>query len=153
MTAFVVLIAEKHGIALSSDGMITASEAFGAFIPFSELILCISVAVFAFCTIVCWFYYGTESLAYLTKSKRARYAYLIVYSLCAALGALAKSDTVWSFSDLAISAMCAVNLVAVMLSIREVKQETDNYFGKNRCKMINNNIPFLNNTVAKRRKM
>ncbi len=130
LTALVVLIGEKHGIAVSPDGMLTAASAFGNFIPFSELILCASVAVFAFCTIVCWFYYGTESLAYLTKSRHAKYAYLAVYSFCAALGALSSNETVWSFSDLTISAMCAVNLVAVMLASREIKRETDNYFGK-----------------------
>lgn len=130
LTAFVVLIGERRGVIISTDGMLTASSAFGRFIPFSELILCASVAVFAFCTIVCWFYYGTESLAYLTKSKRAKNVYLIVYSLCAASGALASNETVWSFSDLAISAMCAVNLVAVMLGVSEIKQETDNFFGK-----------------------
>ena len=109
------------------------------------------MAVFAFCTIVCWFYYGTESLAYLTRSKRAKNAYLAVYSLCAAIGAISSNETVWSFSDLAISAMCAVNLVAVMLSSHEIKRETDNYFDKKQCKIVNKDIPILHNTVANRR--
>lgn len=153
LTAFVVLIAEKHGVALSMDGMAGAAEAFGRFIPFSDLILCAFVAVFAFCTIVCWFYYGTESLSYLTKSRPAGKIYLVLYSLCAFLGCVSQSTTVWSLSDLTISAMCSVNLVAVMLACREVKDETDKYFGKHRCNIVNTDIPFLYNTVAKSRNL
>lgn len=149
LTAFVVLIAEKHGVALSMDGMAGAANAFGRFIPFSGLILCAFVAVFAFCTIVCWFYYGTESLSYLTNSRRVGEIYLVIYSLCAALGCVSKSTTVWSLSDLTISAMCAVNLIAVMLGSREIKDETDKYFGECQCNIVNTDIPFLHNTVAK----
>lgn len=153
LTAFVVLIAQKHGTPPVTDGMAAAVNAFGVFIPFAEPILCISVAVFAFCTIVCWFYYGTESLAYLTQSTRARYAYLIVYSACAVVGGVVSDGIVWSFSDLTISAMCAVNLVAVMLGAKEIKRETDNYFCRKECKIVNNDIPILHNTVAKSRKV
>lgn len=153
LTALVVLIGEKRGVVISTNGMTTATAAFGRFIPFSELILCASVAVFAFCTIVCWFYYGTESLAYLTRSNRAKSAYLAVYSLCAAIGAISSNETVWSFSDLAISVMCALNLVAVMLGFREIKQATDDHFGKRERKNSSKNIHFLHNSVAKDRNM
>ncbi len=149
LTALVVLIGEKRGVALSADGMVCATEAFGRFIPFSDLILCVFVALFAFCTIVCWFYYGTESLSYLTKSRPAGKFYLALYSLCAFLGCVSKSTTLWSLSDLTISAMCAINLVAVMLCFREIKDETDKYFGKRRCNIVNTDIPILHNTVAK----
>ncbi len=153
LTALVVLIGEKRGVAITSDGMLAASSAFGRFIPFSELILCASVAVFAFCTVVCWFYYGTESLAYLTKTKYAKNIYLIVYSLCAAIGATASNEAVWSLSDLAISLMCCINLVAVMLASSEIKHETDKFFGKKEYKIVNKNIPILHNTVANRRNL
>ena len=153
LTALVVLIGEKRGVALSMDGMVGAVSAFGRFIPLSDLILCVFVAVFAFCTIVCWFYYGSESLSYLTKSRRAGKIYLAIYSLCAFLGCVSKSTTVWGFSDLAISVMCAVNLVAVMLSCREIKDETNKYFEKPQCNIVNTDIPILHNTVAKSRKL
>ena len=130
LTALVVLIAERHGVQVTADGMKTAVDSMGHFIPFSQPILCIAVAVFAFCTIVCWFYYGTESLSYLTKIPLARLVYLVLYSLCAFLGAISSEGVVWSFSDLAISAMTAFNLVFVLLRIREVKRETDLFFMK-----------------------
>ncbi len=130
MTALTVLIAERHGVALTQDGMKTAAAAMSHFIPFSDVILCAAITVFAFCTIICWFYYGTESLAYLTKRPIARYIYLLVYPLSAFMGAVSAEGVVWSFSDLAISAMTALNLVFVMLRIREVKMETEQFFTK-----------------------
>ena len=127
MTALVVLIAQHRGVALSADGMRTAVDSMACFIPFSEVMICAAVAVFAFCTIVCWFYYGTESLSYLTKSTGAQRIYLFLYSICAFVGSISTAEIVWSFSDLAISAMTAVNITAVMLRIREVKSETEKF--------------------------
>ncbi len=151
LTAYVVLIAEHHGIALVSDGMTAASHALGAFLPFADRLLCAAVLIFAFCTIVCWFYYGTESLAYLTSNRLARRVYIFLYSLCAVLGCITSDGIVWSLSDLTISAMTAVNIVAVMLGIREIKHETDNYFYKDACNFVNNDIPNLHSDIANRR--
>ncbi len=130
MTALVVLIAERHGVAITEDGMKTAAASMSHFIPFSEPILSAAISVFAFCTIICWFYYGTESLGYLTKSPCARYIHLLVYPLSAFMGAISSEGVVWSFSDLAISAMTALNLIFVMLRIREVRAETVKFFTK-----------------------
>ncbi len=128
LTALSVLIAERCGVTLSQDGMTTAGDTFGMFIPFSRQILCISVAVFAFCTVICWFYYGTESLRYLTNKPYAQRIYLLLYSFTALYGAVASNALVWSLSDLAISAMCALNTAAVLIYAPEIKRETLDYF-------------------------
>lgn len=128
LTALSALIAERHGVTLSEDGMLSAGDTFGRFIPFSEQILCISVAVFAFCTIVCWFYYGTESLRYLTKKPLAQHIYLFLYSLTVLYGAVASDSIVWSLSDLSISAMCALNVSVVLIYAPEIKRETLDFF-------------------------
>lgn len=128
LTALSVLIAERHGVIPDPDGMKFAADALGLFIPFSEILLCIAVSVFAFCTVVCWFYYGTESIRYLTKNPRAVRIYLLIYSLTAALGACVSSSLIWSLSDLTISAMCALNTAALLIFSREIKSETRLYF-------------------------
>ena len=130
MTAFVVLIGEKRGIPIVSDGMTAALNAFGSFIPFAKPLLTASVLIFAFCTIVCWFYYGSESLFYLTKRKGALTAYTIIYAACTVFGAPVSGGLVWTSADFTVSAMTAVNIIAVMLYVSEIKRETDNYFGK-----------------------
>ena len=131
LTAFSVLIAESHGVKLTSDGMLTAALSYSRFIPFASPILAVSVPVFAFCTVICWFYYGSESLSYLVKGRGGRIlcsAYLCVYSISAAAGAVFDGEWLWSLADLVISAMTALNICFLMLSLKEIKEETDNYF-------------------------
>ncbi len=131
LTALCVLIAGEHGVTPVTDGMASAISAFSRFIPWADILLCISVIVFAFCTVICWFYYGKESLEYLCRKKNGALfgkIYLLIYSLTAAVGAFVCSDAVWGLSDLAISAMTALNICALLFSIDEVKQETMRYF-------------------------
>ncbi len=128
ITAYVILIAKHRGILPISDGMASASNAFAAYLPCSDIMLCIVISVFAFCTIICWFYYGTESLSYLTKSNAARIIYTFIYSFFAMIGCIAHSELIWSLSDLTISAMTALNIAALLLSSSEIKRETDRYF-------------------------
>ncbi|MCI8389012.1 MAG: sodium:alanine symporter family protein [Clostridiales bacterium] len=132
MTAFVVLIGEARGILISADGMAAALNAFECFIPFAKLMITVAILVFAFCTIICWFYYGTESLGYLTKNTHIRKLYTIIYAVCIVLGALASDGLVWSLADFTVSAMTAVNIVAVMLYVPEIKYETELYFKNSR---------------------
>lgn len=130
LTALVVLISEKYGISLTGDGMSIAVDSFGRFIPFSEYIICAAITVFAFCTIICWFFYGSESLRYLNKkaSSRLKSAYLVIYSLCTFLGAVGGSDFLWGLSDLTISCMTALNILILLICRKEIKRETDVYF-------------------------
>ncbi len=131
LTALCVLIAEKKGIAPTLDGMSTAIASFGNFIPFADMILCAAVVVFAFCTIICWFFYGTEALGYLRNGKHCGFYqkfYLAAYSVIAVIGSVMPPDAVWSLSDLTISMMSALNITALLLSVKEIKKETEKYF-------------------------
>ncbi len=128
LTALSVLIARRHGVTLVADGMTCVNAAYGRFIPLAGTILAAAIFVFAFCTIICWFFYGTESLSYLTKSKKAQTFYLISYSLFALFGAVCAEKTVWSLSDMTVSIMTAINICVLVLYRKEIKNETDIYF-------------------------
>ncbi len=130
LTALVVLIAERHGVFQRSDGMTIAIDSFGKFIPFSEYILAFAVIVFAFCTIICWFFYGVESLRFINKKGRGwvKYAYLIAYAICTLIGAVGASELLWGLSDLVISVMTAVNIVVILICRRQIRAETVEYF-------------------------
>lgn len=131
LTALVVLIAERLGVSLRSDGMTIAIDSFGEFIPFSEYILALAVIVFAFCTIICWFFYGIESLRFINKKGRSwvKYAYLIAYAVCTFIGSVGASELLWGLADLVISVMTAVNIVVILICRRQIKAETEGYFG------------------------
>lgn len=130
LTAFTVLISQKHGVEPTSDGMSTAINAFGVFIPHSEYILAAAIIIFAFCTSVCWFYYGRESLNFLSNKKGFLKIYTIIYTAAVFVGTIAPTGAVWSFNDLAVSAMTTLNITAVMLYIKEISHQTNIYFKK-----------------------
>ncbi|MBQ8510535.1 MAG: sodium:alanine symporter family protein [Clostridia bacterium] len=131
LTAFVILLAEDAGVSPVADGMAAAGAAFGHFLPFAKPLLCAAILVFAFCTVVCWFHYGSESLAYITRSRRARTVYTLLYAVSVTLGALLSDGLVWSLADFTVSVMTAVNITALLLYAGEIKRETDNYFYPN----------------------
>ncbi len=153
LTAYTVLIAKRYGIFPDTDGMASALRALDAFIPHAEVLLCAAVLIFAFCTVICWFHYGTESLAFLTKHPLARRVYMLLYAAAALFGCMMAGDVVWSLSDLLISVMSALNIVAVLLSADEVKHETDNYFYAGAYNFVNTSMPNLHSPVAKSDKL
>ncbi len=125
LTALAVLIADGEGVPPSPDGMTAASDALGHFLPHSDLLLAVPVTLFAFCTMLCWYHYGRESLSYLTGSRKAGVIYLIIYASAAALGAFSSEGILWSFADLTIGAMTAINLTALLYCRREIAAETE----------------------------
>ena len=131
MTALVVLFAQLRGVIPTGDGMRDALDSFGQFIPHADLPICLSIIVFVFCTLLCWFYYGSESISYLTQNRCPKYIYPVVFTLCCVFGALYGS-VVWSLADLSVSLMTIVNLAAIMTGLPEIKRETVRFFKKDK---------------------
>ena len=125
LTAFVVLIARARGAILPEDGMGAALTAFGEFLPFAGIFMSAAVTVFAFGTMLCWFYYGSECLRFLTGRTQKLYA--AVYCVSAVLGAFLPERLLWGLSDLTISAMTALNIFCVLIWLPWLKRETDSY--------------------------
>lgn len=129
LTAFAVLIAKERGVTLQSDGMECVLSAFGRFLPFSDIFISVSVTLFAIATMLCWFYYGSESIGYLFK-KRVK-IYVPIYCFAVFIGAVMSESRLWGFSDFSISFMTVINIFEVMRSSIEIKRETDRYFKNN----------------------
>jgi len=134
VTALSVLIAQKHGIPLNTDGMKGAVAAYSRFIPFADVILCLAVWMFAFCTVICWYYYGTESLSYLCSRKAAKRVYFFVYIVSVFLGAVLSAEGIFGICDTVISMMAAINVVVLLYYSREIKAETNAVFLNNKLK-------------------
>lgn len=131
MTALVVLIAQAKGVIPTGDGMRDALDSFGQFIPHADLPITIAIIVFVFCTLLCWYYYGSESLAYLTKHDKRGWLYPVIFTLSCIAGAL-YGGIVWSLADLSISLMTIVNLAAIFANLPEIKRETERFFTKDK---------------------
>lgn len=83
-------------------------------------ILGISIVFYAFATLVCWSFYGSECVRYLFMGRSAHAArlgtalYLGLYSLCTFTGAYVSGSAVWMMSDLLTMSMTVLNTTAVL---------------------------------------
>lgn len=91
-------------------------------------VLSISLLLFAFTTIIAWYYYGDRCLVYLGG---ARYLgiYRLVFVIMASTGALMDTTIVWNFSGITFALMAVPNLIGMLLMRREMKHLLRTYQG------------------------
>ena len=111
-----------------STGAELSALAFERNIPFkmgAELVA-ISLAFFAFSTILGWSYYGEKAIQYLFKEK-AIFFYRGFFTIVVFLGAVAKLDLVWTFADIMNGLMAFPNLVGLIGLSNVIVLETRKY--------------------------
>lgn len=95
------------------------------FVTFTELpiggdmLLSISLALFAFATIIGWNVYGTSAVRYLWGEAGIK-VYQVVYILFVYLGAVLSMELVWGISDLFNSLMAIPNLLCLWMLRKEI---------------------------------
>ena len=90
-------------------------------------IVTISLAMFAFSTMLGWSYYGEKSIEYLL-GERAIVPYRIVFIFGIFFGAIKSLDLVWALSDVMNGLMALPNLVGLLLLSGVIARETREYF-------------------------
>ncbi len=107
-------------------GVELTALAFEKHIPFGAELLAVSLAFFAFSTILGWSYYGEKAVQYLFKEK-AIMPYRAVFTLFVFIGAVAKLELVWTFADIMNGLMAFPNLVGLIGLSNVVLLETKKY--------------------------
>lgn len=107
--------------------------AFEKNIPFGAELLAVSLAFFAFSTILGWSYYGEKAVQYLFKEKVIM-PYRAIFTVFIFVGAVAKLELVWTFADIMNGLMAFPNLVGLIGLSNVVLLETQKYI-KNEIKL------------------
>ena len=120
MTAFVLLIADKKFSVIPWHAEVDASPiTLNSFrILGGELvyyILCVSVVLFAYSTIIAQIYYGVISISYLTKRKIPQIIYSVLSVACAVIGSVISSPIMWLSADIIIGIMTTVNCIVIVI--------------------------------------
>ena len=117
-----------EGGALLTGAPLTA-RAFSLGLPGSrgDLIVTLSVLLFAVSTAISWSYYGDRSTEYLFGA-RAIPVYRWIYVGFFFLGCLLPLSTVWTFGDVALGLMSFPNLISLLLLSGAVAGMTRSYF-------------------------
>ncbi len=131
MTAFAILIyVNDKGLPDCGSMELTQVAYKSAMGSIGEYIIGISVFVFATATVLCQYYYGAESLGYITRRKSAVTIYAIVFFAAIFYGGVAESNNVWQITDLTVGIMTIINCYVLLSLNREVAIETEDYFKK-----------------------
>ncbi len=87
----------------------------------------LSMILFAFATIIAWYYLGSQALLFLIgrlgwkngKNAAALYRFLYLGAVC--MGCVAAMEKVWLFSDIVNGLLSLPNLLALVLLVRRVE--------------------------------
>jgi len=112
MTALVIILTGAW--TSGADGAPLTSNAFESALPgVGRFIVSIGLALFAYSTLISWFYYGERGVDYLI-GRKALLPYKWVYLGAIVTGACVKLSIAWGIADILNALMAAPNLVALL---------------------------------------
>jgi len=128
ITALVIIISGVYQDANGVEGVELTSKALEAGVPWFSYVLALTVFLFAYSTLISWFYYGQKAMTYLFGEKDAVImAYKIFYCFCVVVGASANLANVISFTDAMILSMGFPNIIGLYLLAPEIKKDIKAY--------------------------
>lgn len=121
VTGLVILCGRKAASGAPSSGAALASWCFSRVLGrFGGYVISLSLMLFAFATIIAWYYLGSQAAEYLLEKTGGRpkavlgiYRVLYLASVCA--GCLIPMGSAWLFSDIVNGLMALPNLTALFL--------------------------------------
>ena len=93
----------------------------------ARVIVSVSLALFAYSTILGWEYYGEKSLEYLVSNRKVIYAYRVIFSCITFIGATQTLEVVWNFSDTMNGLMAIPNLICLLILNKDIADECFHY--------------------------
>lgn len=126
MTALVILTSSVwlQGVGAAELTSLSIAETLG---HGGSIMVAVSIALFAYSTLIGWNYYGEKAIEYLMGS-RAILPYRLIFIGVVFVGATTKLEFVWNFSDLMNGMMAIPNLIGLLLLSKVIKAETTRYF-------------------------
>lgn len=126
LTALVILVtgaedSGKIGLAMAAEGF---RRGLG---DYSADFVAVSAIIFAFCTLLGWYFYGEKCLTFITKNKKALFAFRVLYTAAAFVGAISRLELVWGAADVMNWIMLVINLFAVIILSGEAAKETESF--------------------------
>ncbi len=131
VTALVIVMTGAHEGSVGMEGVSLTSRAFESAIPWFPYVLAVTVFLFAYSTMIAWFYYGLKGLTYMTGEKPAiEMVYKVVFCLFVIVGSASALDSIILFSDAMIFAMAVPNVIGLYLLAPELKKDIKKYLKK-----------------------
>ena len=112
-TALVVIISGQWQD--GSTGAVLTANAFGSCLPgsFGKLIVSIAITLFAYSTLLGWYWYGETAFQYVFGNM-AVMPFRVLWIVCAFVGAISKLELLWLMADVAYGLMAIPNLISLL---------------------------------------
>lgn len=106
----------------SSEDMTIKSAFFKLTGEYTAPILMVIMTVFAFCTVIGWYYCGETAFVHIFPNGSTK-KYAVFFSFIASLGAIIRSEDVWTLSDIFNGLMAFPNILALIFLAKQVRSE------------------------------
>lgn len=93
--------------------------------PIGAWLVAISLALFAFSTILGWEYHGEKALEYLTRSTKVAMLYRILFSIIAFVGCVSAFEIAWNISDILNALMVVPNAIIMWMLVGPLVKDMD----------------------------
>ena len=112
-------------------GVEMTSMAFEAGLPGFRYLLMIAVILFAYSTMISWYYCGAIAFRYLCgESEKIENVFKVFYCLCIVVGTSAQLGNLLNFADAAMLSMAIPNISGLYLFAPEIKRDLKDYIAK-----------------------
>ena len=106
-------------------GTMTA-DAFASALPDGDKLVAVSIAFFAFSTLLGWSYYGERCMERLVGAGGV-IPYRMVFTCVVFIGAITELEMVWNFADVMNGLMAIPNLIGLLVLSGLIVRETNRY--------------------------
>ncbi len=131
VTALVITVTGAYESGSGMEGVELTSRAFAAGISWFPLVLCLTVFLFAYSTMIAWSYYGVKSFTYLFgEYEWVGNIFKVIFLLFIVVGASSSLDSVILFTDAGVFAMTIPNIIGLYLLAPEIKRDVREYIAK-----------------------
>jgi len=134
ITALVIVVT---GVYTQSDGIAgveLTSMAFESAIPSFRYMLTVAVLLFAYSTMISWYYCGAVCFRYLFGEKDwVENIFKLIFCGCIVLGSAAELSNLITFSDAAMMSMAIPNIIGLYLLAPEIRRDTKAYIQRLRA--------------------
>ena len=122
LTALVILMTGSADC--KAEGLAIAAEGFRRGLgKYAAVFVSLSAMIFAFCTLLGWYFYGEKCVKFILRGKSDRIPLIIfriVYTIAAFVGSVSELSLIWNTADVFNWLMLIINLFAVLILNKEV---------------------------------
>lgn len=127
-TALSVIAAYGGSVPADISGMLLICNAYERYFGrVAPAILSIATALFAYGSMICWYFYGTECILLTRGSKSAKIFFTAAFTLFAVIGAKIHGGLLWLAADICFDLLLCVNTVTLLRHVKTVTAVTNAY--------------------------